>query len=96
MKLMADLSGMGETNALLDMRKGLTRRATLMGAAARYAELFAGDDGRVPATFQVITLTGWAPDASQPQPLKPGSATSRLADALGTEERPLPDKAKPE
>ncbi len=96
MKLMADLSGMGETNALLDMRKGLTRRATLMAAAARYAELFAGDDGRVPATFQVITLTGWAPDASQPQPLKPGSATSRLADALGTEEIPAGEKAKPE
>ena len=96
MKLMADLSGMGETNALLDMRKGLTRRATLMAAAARYAELFAGDDGRVPATFQVITLTGWAPDASQPQPLKPGSATTRLADALGTEEIPAGEKAKPE
>ena len=98
--LMADLSGMGETNAAAEMRKGFTRRRTIMAAAARYSDLFADPDGRVPATFQVITLTGWAPDASQPQPLKPGSAEARLADALGTEEIPLKtpggEKAKPE
>ncbi len=95
MALMADLRAMGETNAAMQSRKGFTRPATLAAAAARYSELFATDDGNIPATFQIITLTGWAPDASQQQPLKPGSATARLADALDAEEHPLPDKAKP-
>ena len=45
-------------------------------------------DGR--ATFEVATLTGWAPHASQQQPLKPGSAKTRLADALGVAESSLP------
>jgi hypothetical protein len=39
----------------------------------------------------MIFLTGWAPDPSQPQPLRPGSASARLADALGTRETPLGD-----
>ena len=95
MKLMADLSAMGEANAAAENRKGFTRRATLLAAAARYRELFADDGGRVPATFQVITLTGWAPDPSQQQPLKPGSAEARLADALDTVEIPAGEKAKP-
>ncbi len=82
MALMADLRGMGETNAVLESRKGFMRKDTLMAAAARYSDLFAGEDGKIPATFQVLTMTGWAPDASQQQPLKPGSATSSLADAL--------------
>jgi len=96
MKLMADLSAMGEANAAAESRKGFTRRGTLMAAAARYRELFADDGGRVPATFQIITLTGWAPDPSQQQPLKPGSAKARLADALDTEEISAGEKAKPE
>ncbi len=60
-RLMAELRAMGETNAVAARRRAPTRRATLMAAAARYAELFAGADGRIPATFQVILLTGWAP-----------------------------------
>ena len=95
MKLMADLRGMGEANALIESRKGFTRPRTLAAAAARYSELFADGEGNVPATFQIITLTGWAPDPSQQQPLKPGSATSRLAEALDTEEIPAGGKAKP-
>ena len=95
MKLMADLRGMGEANALIESRKGFTRRQTLAAAAARYRELFADEKGHVPATFQVITLTGWAPDPSQQQPLKPGSAEARLADALDTEEISAGEKAKP-
>ena len=95
MALMADLRAMGETNAAVESRKGFTRPATLAAAAARYSDLFATSDGAIPATFQIITLTGWAPDASQQQPLQPGSATSRLADALDAEEHPLPDKARP-
>jgi SAM-dependent methyltransferase len=94
-KLMADLRGMGESNAVALGRKGFTRRRTLEAAARRYRELFAGADGRVKASFQIVTLTGWAPDPSQQKPLKPGSAAARLADALGAREVPLPDKAKP-
>jgi len=94
-KLMADLRAMGESNAVALSRKGFTRRQTLAAAARRYTELFAGGDGRVPASFQIVTLTGWAPDPSQQKPLKPGSATGRLARALDTVEMPLPDKAKP-
>ena len=55
-----------------------------------YAEKFAEPDGRFPATFEILTLTGWTPDASQQKPLKPGSAKMRLADALGVVEQPLP------
>ena len=94
MAVMTDLRAMGETNAQVESRKGFTRPGTLAAAAVRYGELFGGD-GKVPATFQIITLTGWAPDPSQQQPLKPGSAETRLADALGTEEIPAGDKAKP-
>ena len=59
--LMRDLRGMGESNAQASRRKGFTRRATLSAAMARYKELFADAKGCVPATFEVITLTAWAP-----------------------------------
>ncbi len=85
MTLLHDLRGMGEANALRNRRKTFTRGATLAGAADRYETLFADPDGRLPATFQVITLTAWAPDPSQPKPLKPGSASHSLAEALGSE-----------
>lgn len=91
LRLMMDLRDMGESNAVAAQRKGFTRRATLARAAALYREMFEGSDGRVPATFQIVTLTAWAPHASQQRPLAPGSAKARLADALGTEERPLED-----
>jgi len=55
----------------------------LARAAATYPQ---GADGRIEAGFQIIFLTGWAPHASQPKPLRPGSATTRLADALGGNE----------
>ena len=64
-------------------------RGLLLRAAEIYAERFALPDGRVPATFEILTLTAWAPDESQPKPLRPGSAKTRLADALGTTERKL-------
>ena len=57
---------------------------------------FADDAGRLPATFQIVWLTAWAPDESQQQPLRPGAAKARLADALGAEEKPADDKARPE
>ena len=83
-KLMADLRGMGEANAVAARRRSFSRRATLMRAAELYAERHADADGRLPATFQVVYLTAWAPHRSQQQPLRPGSARARLADALGT------------
>jgi SAM-dependent methyltransferase len=93
--LMRDLRGMGETNAIAERRKGFSRRATLLETAALYDRKFAGADGRITATFQVIYLSGWVPHPSQQKPLKPGSAAQRLADALGTEEKRAGDKATP-
>ncbi len=93
--LMRELRAMGESNVLIARRRGFTRPATLARAAAIYGEKFAAADGRVAASFEIVTLTGWAPHPCQPQPLAPGSATSRLADALGAKERPAGDKARP-
>lgn len=84
--LMRDLRRMGLTNALNDRRRTPLRRATLMRAAQIYAERFADSDGRVPATFEIVWLSGWAPHESQQKPLRPGSAKMRLADALGVKE----------
>lgn len=84
--LMRDLRGMGETNAHLQRRRHFTRRATLLRAAELYQERFAGADGRISATFQVLYLTAWTPHAAQQRPKPRGSATARLADALGAVE----------
>lgn len=81
--LMTDLRGMGETNATIERRKSFTRRATLLDGLARYRDAFGHADGTVPATFQVVYLSGWSPHESQPRPLRRGSARTRLADALG-------------
>lgn len=89
--LMRDLRAMGEGNALAARYRRTAPRALFPQAAALYQQAFGLPDGRVPATFEIITLTGWAPADSQPQPLRPGSAAARLADALGTPERPLKD-----
>ncbi len=83
MRLMTDLHGMGESNAVRERRRSFTRRTTLLEAASRYAQQFADTEGRVPATFQVLYLIGWAPDASQPKPLPPGSGRVNLAEVLG-------------
>jgi len=84
--LMADLRRMGATNALVERRRTPLRRATLMRMAETYVARFADADGRVRASFDIVWLAGWAPHPDQPQPLKPGSAQTRLADALGTHE----------
>lgn len=86
LSLMRDLSRMGESNLLCKRRRGFTRRDTLARAAALYSARHAEADGRITATFQVHFLTGWAPDASQPQPLKPGSAQVSLSRFLGSED----------
>jgi NADH dehydrogenase [ubiquinone] 1 alpha subcomplex assembly factor 5 len=92
--LMRDLRGMGETNAVNARRRGFTRRDTLLRAAALYAERFADRNGRVPACFHVIYLTGWVPHQSQQKPLRPGSAQARLAQALGSREESAGDKVE--
>ncbi|MEL6562857.1 MAG: methyltransferase domain-containing protein [Pseudomonadota bacterium] len=89
--LMRDLRDMGEGNALAARLRHPTRRAVFQRAADIYATAYPSDTGGITATFELIVLTGWAPDDSQPQPLRPGSATARLADALGTDETPLSD-----
>jgi len=80
--LMRDLRAMGEANALTARRRGFMRRATLLRSVAIYAERFGLPGGRIPATFEILFLTGWAPHPSQPKPLERGSATHRLGDAL--------------
>ena len=92
--LYADLRAMGERNALAARRRSFTPRAVFSRAAELYAAHYADEAGRLHASFDLLFLTGWAPDASQPRPLRPGSATARLADALGTQESPLPDQIK--
>ena len=84
--LMQDLRGMGAANALVERRRTSLRRATLQRMAQIYAERFSDPDGRLRATFDIVWLSGWAPHESQQQPLRPGSAKSRLADALKTME----------
>lgn len=80
--LMADLRGMGETSALLDRSRRPGTRKLFARAAEIYAERFSDADGRVRASFSIVWMSGWAPDASQQKPLKPGSATVSLAKIL--------------
>ncbi len=80
--LMQDLRRMGATNVLVERRKLPTRRATLLRMAQIYSERFADADGRIRATFDIIWLLGWAPHASQPKPLRPGSAKFSLEAAV--------------
>ncbi|QIE46125.1 methyltransferase domain-containing protein [Pseudohalocynthiibacter aestuariivivens] len=89
--LMHDLRAMGETSALSARPRHFTRRTVLERAEHYYRQSFGTADGRIPATFDMVFLTGWAPDASQPKPLRPGSAAARLAEALGTQETDLSD-----
>jgi SAM-dependent methyltransferase len=91
-KLFSDLRRMGATNALTERsRKPLTRKI-LARAAEIYAQRFSDPDGRLRATFDVLWISGWSPHASQQQPLKPGSAKARLADALGVKEKSAGEK----
>ncbi|MBT6093522.1 MAG: methyltransferase domain-containing protein [Rhodospirillaceae bacterium] len=82
LKLLRDLRGMGETNANSERRRTFSRRATLFKAMEIYMDRFAGPDGRVPASFEVITMTAWAPAPDQPKPLAPGSGATPLGDAV--------------
>ncbi|MBN8959009.1 MAG: methyltransferase domain-containing protein [Rhizobiales bacterium] len=90
--LMHDLRRMGATNVLLERRRAPASRKLLMRAVEHYFKRFSDDDGRIRATFEVVWMSAWAPDPSQPKPLKPGSAKHRLADALGVKEFPTGEK----
>lgn len=89
LRLMADLRAMGETSVLVNRPKAPLSRRALARACEIYVERFGDAKGRIPATFEIIGVTGWAPHASQPKPLAPGSARSRLADAVGGVEHRL-------
>jgi SAM-dependent methyltransferase len=91
--LLHDLRRMGATNPLTDRSRRPLKRATLARVLETYAERFADPDRRIRATFEIVYLSGWAPHEGQQQPLAPGSARTRLADALGTQERSAGEKA---
>jgi SAM-dependent methyltransferase len=84
--LMLDLRRMGATNVLTERRRTPLNRSTLRRMTEVYAERFADADGRLRTSFEIVWLSGWAPHESQQKPLKPGSASQRLADALGSRE----------
>ena len=90
--LMADLRAMGETSVLVEGADLPLTRSVLARAGEIYAERFS-EGGRIVATFEIITMTGWSPHESQQQPLRPGSARMRLADALGAKEQNAGEKA---
>ncbi len=93
-KLLKDLKGMAENNKVLERRKTFTKRSLIFSALQKYIEEFQGDDGRVPATFQIMYMTAWKDDPSQQKPLQPGSADHKLADAFGVPEHVLSGKDK--
>ncbi|MCC7016614.1 MAG: methyltransferase domain-containing protein [Rhodospirillales bacterium] len=88
LRLMRDLRGMGEGNAVAGRRKAFSRRGLFAAANERYRRGFVQSDGRLPATFQVVFLTAWAPHPDQPKPLRRGSAETSLAAALGGKDKP--------
>ncbi|SER33107.1 Methyltransferase domain-containing protein [Faunimonas pinastri] len=81
--LMADLRAMGAANVLTDRDTGYVGRDLFLRTAQIYAERYSDPDGRIRATFEIVSLSGWAPHESQQKPLRPGSAKVSLADVLG-------------
>ena len=88
--LAKDLRAMGENNALSQRQRIGMTRALWSKTQETYAAHFANPGNRLLATFELIFLAGWAPAENQPQPLRPGSAKTRLADALKVPEGKLP------
>jgi SAM-dependent methyltransferase len=84
--LVRDIKAMGEAAAFGASRARPLTRHIIARAADLYARDHADSDGRIRATFELVTLTGWSPHHSQQKPLRPGSAKMRLADALGVRE----------
>ena len=90
LELMRDLRSMGEANAMAARSRQFTNRSVFTEAERCYRNAFPNADGRIVATFEIIYLAGWAPDSSQQKPLRPGSASRRLAEALNVGESILP------
>ncbi len=90
--LIRDLRGMAATNALAERSRKPLKRTVLARAAEIYAAKFSDADGKIRATFDLLWISGWAPSGNQQQPLRPGSAKTRLADALGTTEKSAGEK----
>lgn len=88
--LIHEIRDLGLSSTLNGRSRRFTRREVMAAAVNHYQENFADPDGRVRATVEIAWLTGWAPHDSQQQPLKPGSAKTRLADALKVDEKKLP------
>lgn len=91
--LMAEIRVLGGGNVLASRRKAPMSRGMLDRAETIYRSRHGTADGKIVASFEIVYLAGWAPHEGQQKPLRPGSATQRLADALGTEEHPAGDKA---
>lgn len=85
-ELFSELRIMGETNAISERFKGLSTRRLFDDAQDIYEQKYATTEGKLTATYEIVTLTGWAPSDTQQKPLAPGSARSRLADSLGAKE----------
>jgi len=92
-EVMREIRALGGGNVLLARSRRPLARHTLRRAEEIYRARHSRPDGQVTASFEIVYLSGWGPDPSQQKPLKPGSAAQRLADALGTKERPAGDKA---
>ena len=84
LKLLADLSGMAESNILVGSARKPLSRSGLLEACRIYQENHADAQGRIPATFQLLMLAAWSPGPGQPNPLRRGSGQTSLADVLGT------------
>ncbi len=80
--LMRDLRSMGASNALAARSRAPATRALFLRANAIYAERYAAEDGRIPATFTFVWMSGWAPSESQQKPSKRGSANASMAEML--------------
>ena len=86
-RLFSDLRAIGETNVLATRKLEALSKRMLAAVIGEYQTRFGDPEGRLPATFEIVFLTGWAPHESQQKPLRPGSAKARLSDALGTTEQ---------
>lgn len=91
--LMRDVRALGGGNVLLSRSKRPLTRGTLERAEDIYRARHGTPDGKITATFELVFMSGWAPDESQQKPLQPGTAQTRLADALKTQEHTAGDKA---
>lgn len=87
--LMREIKLLGFSESLIERSRLPVTPTLLAQAAAIYDRRFADPDGRIRAAIDIAWLTAWSPHESQQQPLRPGSARARLADALKVEEFPL-------